>query len=404
MLFVFLVNKILSNELGVEGYGQYSIIKKNIGVISFVMLGGMGIALPRYISYYKVKNDKEKESSIIIGAIVIVLFLSLLVFSLFAILKSELCKLIIGSSGNNSLYYASILFSFSVCLSSFLFSYSRGKGNFIQYNVTQIVYQTIILICCFFCQRQLLFLVNLWSFTTLIFTIFILSGEFKVFVKVFFQGKWFYLLRDSIQELLVYGLPRLLGDFVLFSFSAAPLIILNSKLGIKATAFFSVGVTLTNMITPLFSFLGLILLPYVSELLGLNQKTKIKLAVNKLLLVYIGLSVVMCIFIFYNANLFVTLLFSSKYLSSIIIIKIIIWSVLPQAIYLLLRNPLDAVSKIPFNTINLIISFLVMLFLLFNSKSLIDFSISFLISYSILASLSILAWFIVCKRYLIYKV
>lgn len=51
------INKILSEILGVEGYGQYSIIKKSSAVLSFMMLGGMGITLPRFLSSYLAEND-----------------------------------------------------------------------------------------------------------------------------------------------------------------------------------------------------------------------------------------------------------------------------------------------------------------------------------------------------------
>ena len=45
MLSMLLLNKILSNQLSVEGFGQYNIIRRSSAVLSFVMLGGMGIAI-----------------------------------------------------------------------------------------------------------------------------------------------------------------------------------------------------------------------------------------------------------------------------------------------------------------------------------------------------------------------
>jgi hypothetical protein len=62
MVLMLVVNKILSVKLGVEGYGQYSIIKKNTQVVSFVMLCGIGIALPRYLSAHIAQKILRKPN------------------------------------------------------------------------------------------------------------------------------------------------------------------------------------------------------------------------------------------------------------------------------------------------------------------------------------------------------
>lgn len=397
MLFLFLINKILSNELGVDGYGQYSIIKKTSGVIALTMISGMGIALPRYISYYKAKGELAKVNYIIVSAILIVIITNFVIFLLLFFFRANVESLVIGSKNNSPLFYSTILYSSSICISTLLYSYYRGIGNFLLFNLSQIIVQVLILISCFFSHGRLLLLLNIWSITTFIYTLIAFSKELKaIFKNVFFEKK-LILLKSSVNELYSYGYSRLIGDFILFSFSAAPLLILNSKYGIKETAFFSVGIMITNMIIPFFSFLGMILLPYVSERFAMKRHKEIKKAVNNLLFVYLLISILICVLVFFNVDFIIKLLFNKLYLKSAETIKIIIWLILPQAIYMLLRNPLDAVSKFPYNALNLAISFAIMLIMLYHSTSKTEFNYSYLISNIILAVLSLISWYFFYK-------
>ena len=59
MLCAFAITKILSNRLSVDDFGQYNLIKRSVQVLSFVMLAGVGIALPRYIPLYQ-KGENRK--------------------------------------------------------------------------------------------------------------------------------------------------------------------------------------------------------------------------------------------------------------------------------------------------------------------------------------------------------
>jgi O-antigen/teichoic acid export membrane protein len=398
MLTFFVVNKILSNSLGVDGYGQYSIIKKNSGVISMVMLGGMGIALPRFLAYYRAKNEEIRANAILVGSLLVILVLSFFIFILFVVFYREFEIIIIGAKQNKELFYATILYSFSICASSFLYSFYRGQGNFIKYNLSQILIQIFILLSCFFEQKHLLDLLIIWSISTLLITLTALIKDTRYIFADFIKNSQINKLRFSFKELVPYGFTRTIGDFVLFSFYALPLFFSNSKYGIRETSYFSVGIMISNMISPFFSFLGMVLLPYVSENIATENHFKIKKAVNILLILYSSISIFVCLFVFIYIDFFIKLFFNSDYLASAGMIKVIIWSVVPQALYLLLRNPLDAISKIPFNTLNLSISFSLMILMFYKSTSIIELSYSFLISNIILAILSVLSWYLFYYR------
>ena len=53
MVCAFVITKLLASRLSIDDFGQYNVIKRSVQVLSFVMLAGVGIALPRYIPLYR---------------------------------------------------------------------------------------------------------------------------------------------------------------------------------------------------------------------------------------------------------------------------------------------------------------------------------------------------------------
>ena len=71
--------------------------------------------------------------------------------------------------------------------------------------------------------------------------------------------------------------------------------------------------------------------------------------VNRLAITYIGTSLLFISVIYIFTELLTTLLFSSDYIVTKDLTRIMILSILPQAVYMLYRNTIDAVSVIPYN-------------------------------------------------------
>ena len=119
----------------------------------------------------------------------------------------------------------------------------------------------------------------------------------------------------------------------------------------QTTAYFSVGIFFVTMVTPIFSFMGIILLPYVSKALARSEMATANRLVNRLAITYIGTSLLFISVIYIFTELLTTLLFSSDYIVTKDLTRIMILSILPQAVYMLYRNTIDAVSVIPYNAI-----------------------------------------------------
>jgi O-antigen/teichoic acid export membrane protein len=190
------------------------------------------------------------------------------------------------------------------------------------------------------------------------------------------------------------------GDLILFSIGVIPLIIINNKFGLKENAYFSTATMLNTLITPFFSYIGIILLPKASKALVEKQYSYLKKTVNKFLFIYIAISVLFIAFFYFFNHILILILFSKDYLVVSKYIIVTSFTILPNSIYLLLRNVNDALDNRPYNTFSLLISSSIGFLLMFFSTTFDYLIISFVIMYLILGILSFLNWTYLKNKYL----
>lgn len=200
------------------------------------------------------------------------------------------------------------------------------------------------------------------------------------------------LLFKRFKELFIYSFPRLFGDFFLFAYSAFPAIYIGMTLGLEQTSYYSVGISLVTMVTPIYSFLGVVLLPTVSKMMANNQIREANRLVSKLALVYIVLALLFTGIVYFGIDLFIHFFFADKYLVANDISKVLVLSILPQSIYLLYRNPNDAVSVFPFNTVMLAASFVILVVGFMYFHTLLQYAYVYLFISIFQCCSSVLAW------------
>ncbi|WP_421497733.1 hypothetical protein ACSLMH_14555 [Flavobacterium columnare] len=391
LVFGLLLNKILSNTLSVEDFGNFNLIKRASTVVSFTMLAGMGIAIPRYLPLLKAKSEKYKYLATAFFIVISITFFFLVLISFFGHYFNEI--LFNGSVFIN----ISFLYAFSITMLSFLFASFRGFEKSLNFNVSQLVIQFIVLILTFFYGYNVQEYVILSSVVSLLLVV-----VFFGFVFVIDKKQLFALnltgAQTIIKELSWFGFPRMLGDFFLFSLHAVPLFLISKKFGIQQASMLTVAVTLTSMITPFFSYLGMVFLPKLSSLYGEGNIREIRRIVNLFLIAFIGISLVFTLGLLFFDNWLITLFFSSSYLKASEMIVVVSYSMIPNAIYLLLRNPIDVLSKVPYNTLNLILACTIGFIMMYYSTQMIHLLYAFVFIFVWLGVASYLIWLKLLKN------
>ena len=398
MLLAFGITKIASNILTVDEFGQYNVVRRSVSVISFVMLSGMGITLPRYLAIYQGARQYRKMVDLICCSLFFVGIVCAILVVVASLFSGTLMQYVTGGS-NGTLYWLALAFAFSTSMSALLIAYYRGVNDFKNYSITQVAFQFLLLLSLLFIPRQNVNAVFLlWSISTFAFTVIYFIYENHKNRSIVFRAYRGSNFGGMMKTIAVYSSPRLVGDFLLFSFSAYPVLYLSQVMTMSDVAYYSVGMTIINMATPFFSFLGVVLLPYVSGAMSNGRFSEARRLIRRLSSWYLILALVLTLVFWLFMPFLIRLFFSPDYVVSKDISRAMLLSVLPQSMYLLYRNPIDAISTIPYNTVILLVSCVVLIVLFSFSNTLSDYAYSFVCASFVQGGLSMLVWMIINKK------
>jgi len=400
MLCSFVITKLLASRLSIDDFGQYNVIKRSVQVLSFVMLAGVGIALPRYIPIYRNSKPPRRIAPLLGAALIYIIGVSLLVFLVCMVFSSQMQDIIIGQSGNMGLLLVALAYAFALAMAQYAYAYYRGVGNFKWYNGAQLGVQlSIVLPLIFLPELTVKGVFVSWLVLTTLLVAFYIGRELWLFSRRNGTFASDTPLTSHLNTIIKYSSGRLLADFFLFSLSAFPLIYISNTQGLQSTAYYSVGITFVTMVTPLFSFMGIILLPYVSECIAKGEIKAANRLINRLTLLYLGASLLITLILYIFTSFLTYLLFAGSYVVATDLTRIMILAILPQAIYLLFRNPIDAIAVIPYNTIILGVCLVVMVVSFAFSTTITQFAWAYLGVSVLQGLLSWLTWLTVKHNY-----
>jgi Na+-driven multidrug efflux pump len=161
---------------------------------------------------------------------------------------------------------------------------------------------------------------------------------------------------------------------------AFPLFFIAKSVSVEKAGYVAVGFTLVQLVASLFEFIGTILLPKTAILISENRYLELKRLVKKILFISVSGSIIISAFLFINLNWLLGLLDKRKFTSDANEMKVIIYSIPFYIIYLILRNPLDAIDRKPYNMYNLVFCFIVQSLLLFFGVNFFTFKIIYTLS------------------------
>ena len=248
MLLSFILNKIISNQYTVSDFGTYNLIKRLASVITFVMLMALGIAIPKFVAEAKAKKDNKLMESYMLSAIITICGMFVIVTMCMNIFGKFWGKVVFNDSSYESYMLVVCLFSLANCLVTYVYSYYRGINSFYKYSFINIVLQVIFIVPTIFVKQNLWLLYLVWA---------ILTITYALIEMVIIYKKNQYSMRNiknklfTFRELIMYSLPRMPGEFILFAYSLVPLTIISYKFGKTQVGYFSAALSINSLRTPL---------------------------------------------------------------------------------------------------------------------------------------------------------
>ena len=335
LVLSFLVYRLASETMTEFGFSEYTLSRRTVSLLQPLLMMGLGVAVPRYISYY------PKRESILVTSILLLLFAAIFIFSILLINQNFFAKVFFGDTVYSDYLFPLFLLLLGYCLHALVFGFLRGKHSVYMPNIIQFInigLLPIAVILFFSTVKEILFV----NGSILIFNSLSLALFYKLKNKISLNKKTFY--SDSI-TLLKYGLPRILGDFsLLFLITMPTYLILYIQKDMLVSGDVAYSLTLLNLVGAAFGPLGLILVPEISNYMNKQEYAEIKKRFYNFMFIALGITLIGFVTYWTLSETILKLLLGEDYRENInTVSRLILKASFGYALYIVLRNFLDAI-------------------------------------------------------------
>ena len=360
MVSGLLVYKLATLFFSIQGFAEYSLSKRVVSFLYPIFLLGLGIGITRYISISL--KDNERIRNIMISSILLIFISSLGVIITFVTFKEKISLLLF-----NSPKYAFLMFPLALTIVAFLwhsliYNYYRGKFEIKRANIIQLINLGIIPVVVFFISADIaqLFIYN-GLFVLIISSLIVLYIVIKEkMYKVVYLNR---LIFKEMKELFSYSIGRVPGDIGLAAlFSLIPIFVTHLS-SVKEGGIVAFGISLLNLTASFFATIGVVMLPKIGVLYSEKNYKLIEKYMHRTLKVSIFLPFLGVIIFFIFGDYILKMYVGEEIAAQSSIIKIIFLGTIPYVIYVSSRSIIDAIYEKPYNTINILISLLILLVL-----------------------------------------
>ncbi|MBS1739027.1 MAG: hypothetical protein JST88_00665 [Bacteroidetes bacterium] len=375
---IFYILPIMISKQGSEIFAVY---KKTGSLLLVALIGGMGVAVPKYVLEYNAKFAK----AILVNGLVFSFLLSVTTFSLFLMLPDFFGNHLIGSVFKIIDVIAIFSIVFGGIINGIIFGYLRGLYNVKLANLS-IVLISIAQLLSTMVFKNIYYYIYLSSALSLFLSLLILyrSG--------FSLKHSFLSFREHRKSMFTYGILRVPGDFSLDGLTTFPVIIVTNSLGIQVGGQMAFAMTIFGLVLSVLSPINFMILPKVSIIIKEgNDWNKVKKIVNQGVLFVLPMVTLLIVGIMFFANSIAIYIFHSSmpYLLANYI-RFVSIAALFYSVFSLLRGVLDAAYKIPINSYICMFTMFVFVMSYFLTKSFHNgIFASMIFSYAVLSMLSI---------------
>lgn len=354
LLGMFLATRQSARDFGAIGFGVYQVARRTLNVVVFPLMCGTGISIPRYLACSEGRRSEGGPWLLAGASLAGGLQLAFLVLAAF--FAASLGRFTFGTASTPPLFISLLVAITGLSIHNLGFSALRGLSRFPSAAALQVVNISLvplagILMASGQASNALLITGVLWI---------AIGGS--VFVRVCQQSaRPFPKARDfrnSFRKLAVFGVPRTPGEVALFGLFALPVYYAaGARSDVVRAGVLSFGMSLVQLVASAFTAAGVVLLPYWSRAslrIPLDQSGK---SIKPLLICSLLFAAAACGLLQLWLRPISNVLLGSFADERIPELRWVLIGMIPFAIYLVLRDYLDAVSVFPITTVALSTAF-----------------------------------------------
>jgi hypothetical protein len=344
----FVIFRIANERMTDISFSEYTLSRRNISFLQPLLMIGLGVAVPRYVSIHP-KRDSFLPASLILMAIVSFLFLIGMAFG-----SRFFSMLFFGDRSYQAYILPLCILLIGYGFHAILYGYLRGKKEVYFSNLIQLVNIGFLPISVLLFTQSVQLL--LWLNGLFLLVSCVIFGLIIFMQRQINMG--FHSLQEDAKLMLKFGLPRILGDFALLAMLTFPTyIVLSLQKNVVAGGDVAYSITLLNLVGAAFGPLSLVLLPEIGGFLTDKRFDLIKKRFYIFVFSSILLTLIGYLTFYFFHELILNLLLGENHRSEIFeIAKIILLGSFGYVIYIILRSFLDAIHVKAKNATNLLIS------------------------------------------------
>jgi len=367
---VFILNGLIARIHGLELLGEFLLIKRTLSAVVGILLIGMNVGLPNYLS----RNFQRP-----FGDISFILFIIVTIPLTVILIVSILWFDITGFYSEHFWIY--IIFSLGISAQFITYALYRGYMNMIGANILQLLGTAIIPIIVF------TFVIDLYEglswigsciLIVMIFAFIIRNNGINIHEINFHQSK----------KVIKYGLERIPSFVAQFILLAGIPLVLAQSVNFESVAYFNSSLSLVRLSLIIVNPIGMVLLPRISNKIASGAMDDVANFLNIFLKAGIVFSVIGTAYCYINA-----FWLGEVSDGGITILRLTILALPFYTFSGLTRSPIDAVSEKGYNSLIYGLAAVVLITIIFIGKTLgfdllTTALVSFLISHIVAGLLS----------------
>lgn len=354
MLASVLLYRICLIRFEEMGFAEYSILRRAFSFAQPILMLGIGVGLPRYLSLQSGKS--EVQNSYLWSALWILLSFFIVGIGIISLFTETFAFLLFGSEEFSHLLLPLGIMLGGIVLHSFVYSYLRGVLHITGASILQFINLGIVPLSVMFAGEdlpQVLWLTGIMWF--LVSVVFFIALVMRNTLKPVFS------LVHSL-DLLKYGVLRLPGDLaVSFFFMFPVLIVMHYTTDIKLAGYVAFSGTLINLVGAIFTPICIVLLSKAGKFIAEKRADLLRTSYRQILLLTLGLVIPGVLIFEVFTEIILKLYLSEADPILVQICRIMFWSAIGYSVYISLRSILDALFVMPVNTVNILASMFVFL-------------------------------------------
>ena len=349
---VFILNGLIARIHGLELLGEFLLIKRTLSAVVGILLIGMNVGLPNYLS-----RNFQRSFGDISFILFIIVTIPLTVILIISILWFD----ITGFYSEHFWIY--IIFSLGISAQFITYALYRGYMNMIGANIFQLLGTAIIPIIIF------TFVIDLYEGFSWI-------GSCVLIVMIFafiIRNKGINIHEINFEQskkIIIYGLKRIPSFVAQFILLAGIPLFLAQTVNFESVAYFNSSLSLVRLSLIIVNPIGMVLLPRISNKIASGAMDDVANFLNIFLKAGIVFSVIGTAYFYINAPLILTFWLGEVSETGITILRLTILALPFYTFSGLTRSPIDAVSEKGYNSLIYGLAAVVLITIIFIGKTL----------------------------------